>query len=112
MGNGRNPMDRLIDAVGELSLTFRSEMGSMQNTFRDEIGTLRTELTGRLDRMDERLESMDERLGSVDERLGRIDLRLGTVETRLNQVVINTGAHWLDLDRRVTDLEKKNKNGA
>ncbi|HVO29649.1 MAG TPA: hypothetical protein VMV18_02895 [bacterium] len=83
-GNGRNPIERLIDAVGGLSTTLRSEMAEL----RDRMDAHQLELSARLD---------------------LVNAAIGRGNDRLDRLVENTGGHWRDLDRRVSTLEARAK---
>lgn len=48
-------------------------------------------------------------LEKVTVGLEKVTVGLSHVNSRLDQVIVNTGGHWRDLDARVTALEQHNR---
>ncbi len=103
-GAGQN-VDPIVEAIRELG----RDLGARIDVTNARIErTERTVETG-LAQVSARIDSTNERInelatGTVNGLL-RIEQRLDGVSLRLDQVVVNTGAHWRDLDRRVSALE-------
>ncbi len=123
-GNGKTPEVKILEKIHETLQEHTSELKDLRLETRSGFVLLDQRLAtvdGRLATMDGRLATMDERLATMDERLGTMDARLGTMDERLahvdarlerideriDKVVVNTGSHWRDLERRVTILEEK-----
>ena len=61
---------------------------TMETRLNQRMDTLESQLTERLDGIDERLDGIDERLDGIDERLDQVEGRLDQVESTLTRVAV------------------------
>lgn len=59
----------------------------------------------------ERFAEHDRRFEAMQQQIAELTTKLlgaiGQVNTRLDQVILNTGSHWRDLERRVSAIEDR-----
>ena len=75
------------------------------------IRELGRDLGARIDRTNERIDVLAtatvEGFRQVRDEVAGVSRRVDGLGVRLDAVVVNTGEHWRDLDRRVTALETR-----
>jgi hypothetical protein len=89
-GNGHKTFE---EGVLERFKEYDRRFDSMQQSI--------AELTAKL------IERTETGFNRLSERLDQTNARLDQTNARLDQLIINTGAHWRDLERRVSALEDR-----
>ena len=91
-------IERMEVGFEALRAETRTGLAAVRTEAQTGVEALRLETRTGFDRL-------DTRLAHVDEGIARLDTGLSRLEIRIDQVVLNTGAHWRDHERRLQRIE-------